>query len=405
MSESAYLQQQTEKFKIQFPASEGWNIFKSENRLLFIVSELIRKYPSALKNSELIKAVYYDTNFPENKYAPEFKIHSKCWTGDFNLEWAGEQLAIRSLCYENRGSSPYFLIAAKTWKVLENFYKIIFKLETQQAKNDYRNNILTPSGGKIPMPCVSWDDVILPDMMAEDLKAGVETFFKSKAIYKQFGLPYKRGFIFSGPAGCGKTLTAKVILSTLHLPSHLLTASSDRDRTSCDIAYTFSAAACHAPAVILIEELEKLSDPAYISQVLNHMDGLVTMRGVLVIATTNYPEKIDPALILRPSRFDRVWNFPLPDYAARLKLLKKKANGYFAGSVLETLAKQSGGFSMAYVQEIFASATSLAIRENRQVADKDMLKSVEILKKQIKSAPRSAAEVGNSSQHLGFVQV
>jgi len=126
---------------------------------------------------------------------------------------------------------------------------------------------------------------------------------------------------------------------------------------------------------------------------------------VLVIATTNYPEKIDPALLLRPSRFDRVWHFPLPDAESRLRLLKKKAAGYFEDSVLEHVAKLSTGFSMAYVQEIFASALSFAIREGRQINDKDMIKSVETLKKQIKSANKATADVGTSSQSIGFAQV
>jgi len=241
--------------------------------------------------------------------------------------------------------------------------------------------------------------------MAEDLKAGVETFFKAREIYKQFDLPYKRGFIFSGPAGCGKTLTAKTILATMRLPSFLLTPSPSRERTMGCINWAFDAAARHAPAILLIEELEKFSDPAYISMVLNLMDGLSAMKGVLAIATTNYPEKIDPALLLRPSRFDRVWNFPLPDLDCRLRLLKKKANGYVNTLVLEEVARQSSGFSMAYVQEIFASAISLALREGRKVTDNDLLKSVELLKKQIKSAPATAAEVGTGDQRLGFVAV
>jgi ATP-dependent 26S proteasome regulatory subunit len=109
--------------------------------------------------------------------------------------------------------------------------------------------------------------------------------------------------------------------------------------------------------------------------------------------------------LLRPSRFDRVWNFPLPDFDCRLRLLKKKAKSYVNDLVLEEVARQSSGFSMAYVQEVFASAISLALRDGREVMDKDMLKSVELLKKQIKSAPATAAGVGTNKQQLGFVPV
>ncbi|MEI7482176.1 MAG: ATP-binding protein [Elusimicrobiota bacterium] len=404
MSNSAHFDNQIKLFRKEFPPADGWQIYKNESSFLFNIPDLLETAPESIKHSEITQNVSHESSYSEDKETPTITIKKLRWLGTYHLVWNNESITVRSLYYEDRGQYPYFLIAVKNFNALSNFYDAIIKLDLKKGKQRTKIVVQTVTGMNIPLSNVSWNNVILPPAMAEDLKAGVETFFQAREMYKQFDLPYKRGFIFSGPAGCGKTLTAKTILATMRLPSFLLTPSPSQDRTANCIHWAFDAAARHAPAILLIEELEKFSDPAYISMVLNLMDGLSTMKGVLAIATTNHPEKIDPALLLRPSRFDRVWNFPLPDLDCRLRLLKKKAKGYVNDLVLEEVARQSSGFSMAYVQEIFASAISLALRDGREVSDNDLLKSVELLKKQIKSAPATAAEVGTAAQCLGFVQ-
>ncbi len=405
MSNSAYFDNQVKLFRKEFPPSDGWQIFKNESSFLFNIPDLLETAPGSIKHSEIARDVLHESICSEDKDTPAYTIKKQRWLGIYRLMWENESIAVRSLYYEDRGQYAYFLIAVKNFSVLSNFYTSLIKLDLQKGKQRKQTVVQTSTGTDITLSSTTWDNVILPPAMADDLKAGVETFFKAKEMYKQFNLPYKRGFIFSGPAGCGKTLTAKTIMATMHLPSFLVTSSPSQERTTSCIQWAFTAAARHAPAIILIEELEKLSDPAYISMVLNLMDGLSTMKGVLALATTNHPEKIDPALLLRPSRFDRVWNFPLPDLDCRLRLLKKKARGYVNDLVLEEVARQSSGFSMAYVQEIFASAISLALRDGREVTDNDLLKSVDLLKKQIKSAPRTTAEVGTAAQCLGFMPV
>jgi len=405
MSNSAYFDKQIKLFRKEYPPSDGWQIYKNESSFLFNIPELLETAPESIKHSEIARNVSHESSYSEDRDIPDCIIKKLRWLGTYRLVWDSESITIRSLYYEDRGQYPYFLIAVKNFDALSNFYGAIIKLDLKKGKQRTQTVVQTATGMDIPLSNASWDNVILPPAMAEDLKAGVETFFKAREMYKRFDLPYKRGFIFSGPAGCGKTLTAKTILATMSLPSFLLTPSPSPALTANCIHWAFDAAARHAPAILLIEELEKLSDPAYISMVLNLMDGLSSLKGVLAIATTNHPEKIDPALLLRPSRFDRVWNFPLPDLDCRLQMLKKKAKGHISDLVLEDVARQSSGFSMAYVQEIFASAISLALRDGREVSDTDLLKSVELLKKQIKSAPVTTADVGTDTHPLGFAAV
>lgn len=188
----------------------------------------------------------------------------------------------------------------------------------------------------------------------------------------------------------------------MKLPAYSLTHLGEPHYTLRAIEEAFEWALQNAPVVIAIEELEKMADRQFISRILNLMDGLKPMRGVLVIACTNYPEQVDPTLLLRPSRFDRVWSFPLPDLEGRFKLLKKKGSGHFAEATLAEVAKRSGGFSMAYVQEIFATALSLAAQKSSEITDGLLLDSVETLRLQIKNAQKPLKEIGQPDPGIGF---
>jgi SpoVK/Ycf46/Vps4 family AAA+-type ATPase len=405
MDDNAFITEQIEIFKNRYPSAEGWQIYKNKRRLLKWLPEFLDEHPESVKSSDILRAISHDSSYPEYKDIAIFKVYKLDWLGYYELMWKDEKVIIASISSENTYTDQYFLFAAKSFEAVQRLYVDILEYDQKSERSKAKAGIINSEYEEISLSDDSWDNIILAPDMLEDIKAGIETFFKSQDEYRRFGIPYKRGFIFSGPAGCGKTLTAKTIITTMQLPAYLIVPSSNPERTEARIESAFSRAATQAPSILLIEELEKLSDREHISMVLNLMDGLRTMKGVLVIATTNYPEKIDPALLLRPSRFDRVWNFPLPDAESRLRLLRKKAAGYFEDSVLEHVAKLSTGFSMAYVQEIFASALSFAMREGRQITGKDMIKSVETLKKQIKSAGNATADVGAGFKTLGFAKV
>ena len=125
---------------------------------------------------------------------------------------------------------------------------------------------------------------------------------------------------------------------------------------------------------------------------------------MLVIATSNHPEDLDPALLHRPSRFDRIWRFCLPNRTQRLELLKKKGGRYFSTVALERAAKVSNGFSMAYVQEIIVNAL-LDCAHNRRVADDDdLFRSLEALKVQRKKASKAEEDIADR-ESIGFVPV
>ncbi len=170
-----------------------------------------------------------------------------------------------------------------------------------------------------------------------------------------------------------------------------------------DVEYAFYLASKNVPAVLLFEDLDKLvqSEHISLSHFLNILDGLKVMDGVLVIATSNDPGKLDPALLHRPSRFDRVWKFSLPKYEQRLALLERKGAHYFSKAALEQAARKSDGFSMAYVQEIVVNALLECAHVDIVPSDAHLLRSVETLKKQRRSASKGEESLADR-ESLGF---
>jgi SpoVK/Ycf46/Vps4 family AAA+-type ATPase len=154
---------------------------------------------------------------------------------------------------------------------------------------------------------------------------------------------------------------------------------------------------------VIFEDLDKLvqSENVSLSDFLNVLDGLQVLDGVLVIATTNEPGRLDPALLQRPSRFDRVWTFPVPDASQRLLLLQKKGRPYFSDRVLEEVAEKSTNFTMAYVQEILVNALLNCAHDGRDPDDASLMASLKTLKAQRKAASKLNEPIGDR-ETLGF---
>jgi SpoVK/Ycf46/Vps4 family AAA+-type ATPase len=114
---------------------------------------------------------------------------------------------------------------------------------------------------------------------------------------------------------------------------------------------------------------------------------------VIIIATANEPERLDPALLHRPSRFDRIWKFPLPAAEQRLALLRKRGGDYFSDDVLQEAARQSHGFTMAYVQELVVNALLECVRTENVPQDDHLLRSLDTLRSQRKSAGKPGESI------------
>lgn len=404
MSESAFYAEQVELFRQRYPAQDGWNVYIQSAGYIFAqLPDFIRAGAvEVAKEMSLIEEVRVEVKRCDDDNHVSGKLIPYGWHGEIALRWRDQPLHARYVFVAGGYLSDrsVVLVATKSQTALETLSQELVQFHHDREKAD--DSIKVINGPNMAKPKASWEDICLPEGMIEDIRLATETFFKSKERYSKLNLAYRRGFLFCGPPGCGKTSTARVIAST-QPASCIVYVPKDASNEAEQLDRAFTMADDLAPSILILEDLDKFGHNIALSQLLNRLDGLNTPRGVLVIATTNEPDKLDPALILRPSRFDRVWSFPLPDFQQKLNFLAQKGQGLFRDETLHEIAKHSHGFSMAYLQEVFATATAYAVGAGREIDDDDLLLSLKTLAKQIKTSQKSQPKVGGTPQPLGFV--
>ncbi|OQO07657.1 hypothetical protein B0A48_07354 [Cryoendolithus antarcticus] len=223
----------------------------------------------------------------------------------------------------------------------------------------------------------SWDKVILKESMKKDLTSVIERFFDSKEVYEDLGVPWKRGLIFGGPPGNGKTISIKALMHTLlfERAEPIPTLYVKSAPNSYSIRAVFTQARALAPCLLVLEDIETIVTPNTRSYFFNELDGLENNDGLFVVASTNFLERLDPGLSKRPSRFDRTYIFPLPDLKERVMYcefwrskLKHKKSIDFPLEMCNPMAAVTDDFSFAFLQECFV-ATLLIIARRQQDRD------------------------------------
>jgi transitional endoplasmic reticulum ATPase len=231
----------------------------------------------------------------------------------------------------------------------------------------------------IERPNIHWDDIGGLEGPKQELMEAVEWPLKYSELYAHMGARAPKGVLLYGPPGTGKTLLAKAIATESQAnfinvkgPEFLNKWVGESEKAVREI---FRKARQAAPCIIFMDEIDSIVPKRgmeedsrvterIISQMLTEMDGLETLHNVVVIAATNRPDLIDEA-ILRPGRFDRIVAIPLPDFAARLQILKIHTKGMpVAADVnLEEIARKTEGFTGADLAAICNEAAILRIRK------------------------------------------
>lgn len=217
----------------------------------------------------------------------------------------------------------------------------------------------------------NWDDVILPGGMDSRLRSDLMSFLGSRDVYQRYGVPYKRGMLLSGPPGNGKTLCVRLLVKQAALPTIFVRSFAARyGEEESNIMDVFRRARKIAPCTLILEDVDSLIKPQCLSVFLNELDGLSDDTGILTIATTNHPEKLDPALIERPSRFDRKYHFSLPGPAERALYLRKWSQKLdqdmqIDEATIKKLADETDSTSFAFLKELVMSSMV------RWMADRD----------------------------------
>ncbi len=247
---------------------------------------------------------------------------------------------------------------------------------------------VTPSGMRevfIENPDVKWDDVGGLEDVKRELQEAVEWPMKYPGLYDKLGHNMPRGILLHGPSGTGKTLLAKAVATqseanfvSVRGPELLSKWVGESERGIREI---FKRARQSAPCVVFFDEIDSIAPirgaggetavtERVVSQLLTELDGMENMHGVIVLAATNRADMIDPAL-LRPGRFDKIIQIPLPDKESRKSILKINAEKIPTISEesdpnhvdFEKLSELTDGLSGADTASIANTAVSLVIHE------------------------------------------
>ncbi len=395
MSDSHFIDEKLAEFRRKHPLSDGWLTYRIAPHASSVSHALLPAFlrshaPGAVVREEVSPSIDWDSGKSGRRQSlltpPLHRrgagIDEETWVGEIDFVWKNTPVHYQRFSLVMRfGEEPSTLIATKDRDALEDLWRELKAFE--RRFNSRTSCIYIFQEGPIPRPKLGWDDVVLPTGRIEEIRDSVRSFLKAKPLYKELNLPFRRGFLFSGPPGCGKTLTAKIIAANTKVGIFLLPLKSDIDDAT--LARAFRMPSEEGPAILILEDLDRLQDGTKVSlsYLLNLLDGITAPDGLIVIATTNAPEKLDPALLNRPSRFDKVWHFGLPGEDERLRLLRKKGLGRFGEAALRRAARDSHGFSMAYVQETAVAALLHGVNEGRPSRDTDLTDSVAKLRSQL----------------------
>jgi hypothetical protein len=315
--------------------------------------------------------------------------------GFFDVRWQGKTLGLLQVQFETSCGT-----SSRVWLVGENeataceFFTAVCRWSTPIREEIYvfEEGYWNKDGDLFKsIQSSRLENLILPPGLKEAIRDDAATFFASQERYRRFNIPWKRGLILIGPPGNGKTHMIKALINDLKQPClYVKSLKSRYHNEDLCIRQVFEKARACAPCILVMEDIDALIDNENRSFFLNELDGFRKNEGLLVIATTNHPEKLDPAIVDRPSRFDRKYHFDLPAVAERAAYL-----GWWNRQLDESLrltdvgiaavAAAAEGFSFAYLKELALASTMAWMNRPESPMDETMAVQLVGLREQMAS--------------------
>lgn len=286
------------------------------------------------------------------------------WLG---VTWGGETLQVLQLTWaEGWSHATYSWLIADRRELAEAFFEAVC-----DWNSEVRDEVLVFEEGywgKSPelfraIKSATFENLVLPGTLKHELQSDLARFFGARELYAEYGVPWKRGLLLAGPPGNGKTHAVKALINALGRPClYVKSFKAEHSTDQRSIHDVFERARQSAPCLLVLEDLDSLITDDNRSFFLNELDGFAENVGIVTLATTNHPDRLDPAIVERPSRFDRTYRFGLPAEAERLDYIDlwngtlRPALRLSDGAIAE-LARATQGFSFAYLKELFLGAT------------------------------------------------
>jgi cell division protease FtsH len=239
-------------------------------------------------------------------------------------------------------------------------------------------------------PKTTFSDVAGADEAVEELHE-IKDFLQNPAKYQALGAKIPKGVLLYGPPGTGKTLLARAVAGEAAVPFYSISGSDFVEMFvgvgASRVRDLFEQAKANAPAIVFVDEIDAVGRhrgaglggghderEQTLNQLLVEMDGFDTKGGVILIAATNRPDILDPAL-LRPGRFDRQIGVDTPDMEGRKAILRVHAKGKpFSPDVdLDAVARRTPGFTGADLANVINESALLTARNNKRAISNDFL--------------------------------
>ena len=234
----------------------------------------------------------------------------------------------------------------------------------------------------IERPTLDYDSVAGLEEQKQSVREAIELPLKSPELFKKVGVEPPKGILLVGPPGCGKTLLAKAVANHTEATFIRLVGSELAQKYIGEggrmVRELFSLAKEKAPSIIFLDEIDAIGAKRLdgstsgdrevqrtLMQLLAELDGFDALENVKIIAATNRPDILDEAL-LRPGRFDRIIEIPIPDDAGRIAILKLNIDKMSTRKIqLKQIVEKTDGFSGAEIKATCVEAGMIAIRQGR----------------------------------------
>ena len=254
-----------------------------------------------------------------------------------------------------------------------------------------KNNTVNAKLQFINIDEVGWDDVVLTKEQRIALDKNIVKFIDNIELFESKNLPTSRGCLVTGPPGTGKTLTCSAIMNQVESTIIYITSEDIQERGQ--IAELYEVARKVSPTIMVVEDIDTLGgidrtkggDHPILGEFLNCLAGVENNGGVITVATTNYPEYLDKALVDRPGRFDLRIDFGLPDEKLRKYILQKYLSSFNHQNIdLAPLIKDTEGMTGAHLKEMVMMAYMDCLeasnyKKNTKIKQKNLEDSLKVI--------------------------